>query len=149
MTVKLDVTSPPHLHCQFDFVEDLSSLPWKYGVAHDHILRASSCTNGCRTAFGVIFRSNPNVASSRWRTQTSRSARSSRSWTPSSLVLSYFAKLPHLGDLITSWPRFWWQTRNCLQRLLWNRRHFYLRLVLSSQRWTLSLVARFDSSTAS
>jgi hypothetical protein len=147
MTAKLDVTSPPHLHCQLNFVEDLSSLPWKYGVTHGHILRALSCTSRCRIAFGVIFRSNPNVASSQWRTQTSWSACSSWSWTPSSLVLSYFAKLLHPGDLITSWPRFWWRTQNCLRRLLWNRRHFYLRLVFSSRRWTLSLVARFDSST--
>jgi len=147
MTVKLDVTSPPHLHCQFDFVEDLSSLPWKYGIAHGRILRAPSRISGCRTAFGVIFRSNLNATSSRWRTRTSRSVRSSRSWTPSSLVLSYFAKLPHPGDLITSWPRFWWRTWNCLQRLLWNRRHFYLWLVFSSQRWTLSLVVQSDSLT--
>jgi hypothetical protein len=149
MTAKLDVTSPPHLHCQFDFVEDLSFLPWKYDVAHGHILRAPSRTSGCITAFRVIFRSNPNVASSQWRTRTSRSARSSRSWTPSSLVLSYFTKLPHPGDLITSRPRFWWRTQNCLRRLLWNRRHFYLRLVFSSRRWTLSLVARSDLSTTS
>jgi hypothetical protein len=65
------------------------------------------------------------------------------------LVLSYFAKLPHPGDLIISWPRFWWRTWNYLRRLLWNRRHFYLRLVFSSRRWTLSLVARFDSSITS
>jgi hypothetical protein len=36
---------PPHLHYQFDFVEDLSSLPCKYGVVHGHLLRAPSRTN--------------------------------------------------------------------------------------------------------
>jgi len=149
MTAKLDVTSPPHLHCQFDFVEDLSSFPWKYGVAHGHILWAPSRTSEWRIAFEVIFRSNLNVAFSRWRTRTSRNARLSWSWTPSSLVLLYFAKLPHPGDLITSWPHFWWRTWNCLRRLLWNRRHFYLRLVFSSRRWTLSLVTRSDLSTTS
>jgi hypothetical protein len=33
--------------------------------------------------------------------------------------------------------------------LLRNQRHFYLRMVFSSQRWTLSLVAWSDSSTTS
>jgi hypothetical protein len=33
--------------------------------------------------------------------------------------------------------------------LLWNQRHFYLRMVFSSQCWTLLLVARPDSSTTS
>jgi hypothetical protein len=36
-----------------------------------------------------------------------------------------------------------------LWRLLRNWRYFYLHLVFSSQRWSLSLVARTDSSTAS
>jgi hypothetical protein len=85
----------------------------------------------------------------RWRTRTSKSARSSWSWTPLSPVLPYFAKLPHLGDLVTSRPHFQWWTRNYLWRLLWNRRHFYLRMVFSSRHWTLSLVARPDSSTTS
>jgi hypothetical protein len=78
-----------------------------------------------------------------------RSVRSSWSWTPSSLVLPYFAKLPHPGDLATNQPCFRWWTRNCLWRLLWNRRHFYLHMVFSSRRWTLSLVTRLDSSTTS
>jgi len=140
---------PSHLHYQFDFVEDLSSLPCTYGVAHSHLLRAPSRTNEWRTAFGVIFRFDPNVASSWRRTRTSRGARLFWSWTPSSLVLSYFAKLPHPSDLVTSRPCFRWRTRNCLWRLLWNRRHFYLHLVFSSRCWTLLLVARFDSSTTS
>jgi hypothetical protein len=59
-----------------------------------------------------------------------------------SLVLLYFVKLPHPGDLATSWPHFRWWTRNCLWKLLWNWRHFYLCLVFSSRRWTLSLVTR-------
>jgi hypothetical protein len=66
-----------------------------------------------------------------------------------SLVLPYFAKLPHPGDLVTSRPRFRWWTWNCLWRLLWNRRHFYLHMVFSSRRWTLSLVVRPDSLTTS
>jgi hypothetical protein len=33
--------------------------------------------------------------------------------------------------------------------LLWNRKHFYFRMVFSSRRWTLSLVARSESSTTS
>jgi hypothetical protein len=139
----------PHLHYQFDFVEDLSSFPCTYGVTHGHLLRALSHISEWRTAFGVIFRFDPNVTSSWRRTQTSRGARSSWSWTPSSLVLSYFAKLPHPGDLVTSRPCFRWRTWNYLWRLLWNRRHFYLRLVFSSRRWTLLLVARLDSSTTS
>jgi hypothetical protein len=131
------------------FFKDLYSLPCNHGVAHSHILRAPSRSSEWITAFGVIFRFDPNAASSRWRTRTSRSARSSWSWTPLSLVLPYFAKLPHLSDLATSWPRFQWWTRNCLWRLLWNRRHFYLRMVFNSRRWTLSLVAQFDSLTTS
>ncbi len=54
----------------------------------------------------VIFRFDLNVASLWWRTRTSRGARSSWSWTPSSLVLLYFTKLPHPGDLVTSQPAF-------------------------------------------
>jgi len=140
---------PSHLHYQFDFVEDLSFLPCTYGVAHGHLLQAPSHTSEWRTAFGVIFRFDPNAASLWQRIRTSRGARSSWSWTPSSLVLSYFAKLPHLGDLVTSRPYFRWRTRNCLWRLLWNQRHFYLRLVFSFWHWTLSLVAQPDSSTTS
>jgi hypothetical protein len=68
----------------------------------------------------------------RWKTRTSRTARSSWSWTPSSMVLPYFTKFPHLGDFATSRPRFRWWTRNCLWRLLWNWRHFYFRMVFSS-----------------
>ncbi len=139
----------PHLHCWFDFVEDLYSLPCNHGVVHSHLLRAPNHSSEWRTAFGVIFRFDPNTTSSQWRTRTSRSACSSWSWTPSSLVLPYFAKLPHPGDLATSWPRFRWRTRNCLWRLLWNRRHFYLRMVFNSRRWTLSLATRSDSSTTS
>jgi hypothetical protein len=33
--------------------------------------------------------------------------------------------------------------------LLWNWRYFYLRMISSSRRWTLSLVAWSDSSTTS
>jgi hypothetical protein len=36
-----------------------------------------------------------------------------------------------------------------LWKLLWNRKHFYLRMVFNSRRWTLSLVVRPDSSITS
>jgi hypothetical protein len=39
-----------------------------------------------------------------------RGACSSWSWTPLSLVLSYFSKLSHLGDFVASRPCFWWRT---------------------------------------
>jgi hypothetical protein len=149
MITYLDFTIPPHFHCWFDFVEDISFLPWNYGVTHCHILRAPSRISEWRIAFGVIFKFDPNATSLWRRTRTLRGALSSWSWTPSSLVLSYFAKLPHLGDLVTSQPCFWWRTWNYLWRLLRNRRHFYLHLVFSSWHWTLSLVARSDSSTVS
>jgi hypothetical protein len=82
------------------------SFAWNYGVAHGHILRAASRTNEWRTASGVVSRSYPNTASSWWRIVTSRSACSSWSQTSSSLVLSYFSKLSHPGDLVASWPCF-------------------------------------------
>ncbi len=138
-----------HLHCNLIFVEDISSLPCKHGVAHGHLLRAPSRTSEWRTAFGIIFRFDSNAASLWRRTRTLRGAHSSRSWTPLSLVLSHFAKLPHLSDLVTSRSCFRWRTRNRLWRLLWNQRHFYLHLVFSSRRWTLSLVAWSDSLTTS
>jgi hypothetical protein len=125
------------------------SFPWNHGVAHGHILRAPSHSSEWRTASGIISRSDLNITSSWWRTQTLRSARSSWSWTPSSLVLSYFSELSHFGDFVASRPRFWWQTLNRLRRLVRNWRYFYLCMVFSSWRWTLPLVARSDSSTTS
>jgi hypothetical protein len=71
------------------------------------------------------------------------------SWTPSSLVLSYFSELSHFGDLVVSQPCFWWRTWNRLWRFLQNWRYFYLCMVFSSWRWTLLLVARSDLSTTS
>ncbi len=139
----------PSLLIRFCLKIWLFSSPWNHGVAHGHILRAPSRSSEQRTAFGVISRSDPNTTSSWWRTRTLKSARLSWSWTPSSLVLSYFSKFLHHGDLVASRPRFWWRTWNHLRRLLQNRRYFYLRMVFSSWRWTLSLVARFDSPTAS
>jgi len=151
MITHLNVTSPSHLHCQidFDWRSDFFSFPWNYGIAHGHILRAVSRTSEWRTASGVIFRSYPNTSSSWWRTQTSRGACSFWSRISSSLVLSYFSELSHLGDLTVSQPRFWWRTRDRLWKLLRNWRYFYLRMVFSSRHWSLSLVARSDSSTAS
>ncbi len=147
----LDVTSPSHLHCQFDPWLKIwfFSFSWNHGVMHGHILRALSHTSEWRTAFKAIFRSDPNTASSWWRTWTSRSAHLSWSWTPSSLILSYFSEFSHLGDLVTSRPYFWWGTWNRLQRLLRNQRYFYLHMVFTSWRWTLSLVVRSDSPTPS
>jgi len=139
----------PHLHCRFDFVEDLFVFPWNYGIVHCHILRAPSRISKWRTIFRVIFRFDPNATSLWQRTQTSKGVCSSWSWTPSNLVLSYFTELSHLGDLVTSRPCFRWWTRNCLWRLLRNQRHFYLRLVFSFRRWTLLLVMQLDSSIAS
>jgi hypothetical protein len=127
----------------------LFSSPWNHGVAHGHILWAPNHSSKWRVAYGVISRSDPNVTSSWWRTWTLRSVRSSWSWTPLSLILSYFSELSHFGDLVASRPRFWWWTWNRLRRLIWNRRYFYLYMVFSSWRWTLSLVARSDSSTTS
>jgi hypothetical protein len=82
------------------------SFPWNYGVTHDHLLRALIRTSEWRTASGIIYGLNFNVASSWWKTWNSRSSRSSWSWTPSSPVLSYFSKLSHLGDLVVSRPHF-------------------------------------------
>jgi hypothetical protein len=76
------------------------SSPWNHGVVHGHILRAPNHTREQRTTSGVISKSDLNVTSSWWRTQTSRSAHSSWSWTSSSLVLLYFSKLSHFGDLV-------------------------------------------------
>jgi len=125
------------------------SSPWNYDIAHGHILWAPSRTSEWRTASGMIFRSDPNIAFSWWKTQTSKGACSFWSWTPSSLILSYFSKLSHLGDLVASRPCFWWQTWNRLWRLLWKWKYFYFHMVFNSRHWTLSLVARFDSSTTS
>jgi hypothetical protein len=96
------------------------SFPWKYGVAHGHVLWAPCHSSEWRIAFGIIFRFDTNVTSLWWRSQTSRSAWLSWSWTPLSLVLSYFSEFSHLGDLVTNRPRFWWWTWNYLWRLLWN-----------------------------
>jgi hypothetical protein len=69
------------------------SSPWNYGITHVHILRAANHTSEWRTASKIISRFYPNTTSSWWKTRTSRGACSSWSWTPSSLVLSYFSKL--------------------------------------------------------
>ncbi len=125
------------------------SSPWSYGVAHGHILWASSRISKWKTASEVISRFDFNIASSWWKTWNLKSARLSWSRSPSGLVLSYFFELSHLGDFVTSQPCFRWWTWNRLWRLLWNWRYFYLRMISSSRRWTLSLVAWSDSSTTS
>ncbi len=62
------------------------SSPWNHGVTHGHILQVVSRTCEWRTAFIVISSSDPNATSLWWRTRTSRSARSSWSWTPLNLI---------------------------------------------------------------
>ncbi len=86
------------------------SFLWNYGVTYSHVLRAPSCTSEWRTIFGIIFRFDIDATSSWWRSRTSKGARSFWNWTLSSLVLSYFFELSHLGDFVTSWPYFWWWT---------------------------------------
>jgi len=81
-------------------------FPWNYGVTHGHVLWASNRSNEWRATSGIIFKFDTNVASSWWISQTLRGVRSSWSWTPSSLVLSYFSKLTYPGDLVVSQPRF-------------------------------------------
>jgi hypothetical protein len=76
-TAHLDVTSPPHLIVDLILIKDLFSFPWNHGIMYGHILRASNCTNEQRIAFGIISRSDPNIASSWWRSWTSRGACSS------------------------------------------------------------------------
>jgi len=82
------------------------SFPWYYGVAHGHVLQAPSRSSEWRTTSEVIFRFDTDATSSWWKSQTSRGARSFRSWTPSNLTLSYFSELSHLGDLVASRPYF-------------------------------------------
>jgi hypothetical protein len=81
-------------------------LSLNHGVMYDHVLWASSHTNEWRTALGVIFRFDVDVTSLWWKSQITRSAPSFWNWTPSSLVLSHFSKVPHLGDFVASRPRF-------------------------------------------
>jgi hypothetical protein len=146
---QFDESSTPTLSIRFWLKLWFLLSPWNYGVAHGHHLRAPSRISERRTAFGVISRFDPNIASSWWRTWNSRGARSSWSWTSSSLVLLYFSEFSHLGDLVASRPRFRWRTWNRMWRLLRHQRHFYLRMVFSSWRWTLPLVAWSDLLTAS
>jgi hypothetical protein len=110
----------PSLSIKFCLKIWFFSSPWNHGVAHGHILRAPSRSNERRTAFGIISRSDPNVISLWWKTQTLISARSSWSWTPSSLVLLYFFELSHFGDLVIGRLCFWWRTWNHLWRFLRN-----------------------------
>jgi len=149
MIVHFDVTSPPHIHCRFDLIKDLFSFPWNYGIMYGHVLRALSCTSEWRADPQIIFRFDIDVTSSWWRPQTARCVRLSWSWSPLSLVLSHFFKLSHLGDFVASRPCFWWWTQNRLWRLLWDWRYLHLRMVFNSYCWTLSLVARSNSPTAS
>ncbi len=130
-------------------IENLFSFLWNYGVAYGHVLWASSCTSEWRINFEVIFRFDVDITSSWWRPWTAKGACPSWSRSSSSLVLSHFSELSHLGDFVTSWPRFWWWTWNRLWRLLWDWRHLHLCMVFNSRHWTLSLVAWFDFPTTS
>ncbi len=132
------------LHCRFDFdwSSDFFPLPKIMASRMVTSYGPQAAQAKWRIASRVISRFDPNTTSSWWRTWTSRGAHSSRSWTSSSLVLLYFSKLSHLGDLVASRPRFWWWTWNLLWRLLQNQIHFHLCMVFSSRRWTLSLVER-------
>ncbi len=103
-------SSTPSLSIWFWLKLWFFSSPWSYGVVHGHILWASSRISKWRIASKVISSFDPNATSSWWRTWNSRSVHSSWSWTFSGLVLSYFSKFLHLGDLVTSRPHIWWQT---------------------------------------
>ncbi len=149
MIVHFEVTSPPHIHHQFDLAEDLLSFPWNYGVAYGHVLHASSCVSKWRAGLGVVFRFEVDATSPWRRTRIARSADSSWSRSPSSLILLHFLELSHLGDFVASRPYFWWWTWNHMWRLLRDWRHLHLRMVFNSRCWTLSLVARSGLSIAS
>jgi hypothetical protein len=148
-TFQCNKSFTPSLSIWFWLKHCFLSFPWNYGVVHGHHLRTPSRTSKWRTTFGVTSGFNLNVTSSWWRTWNSKGACLSWRWTPSSLILSYFFELSHLGDLVASWPYFWWRTWNRLWRLLWNWKYSYLCMVFSSRHWTLSLVVWFDSSTPS
>ncbi len=137
----LNVTSLPPIHYRFDFDFDLFSFPWNCGVAHGHVLQASSYTNEWKIDFGIIFRFDIDITSLWWRSQTAKGASSSWSQSFSNLVLLYFSKLSQLDDFVESWPYFWWWTWNRLWRLLQDWRHFYFHMVFNFWRWALSLVA--------
>ncbi len=139
MIMHFDVTSPTHIHCWFDLVENLFLFSWNYGVAYGHVLRASSCANEWRVGLGVIFSFDVDATSSWWKTRTMKGVR--LSWSRFPLVVSHFPELSHLGDFVVSQPRFWWWTQNRLWRLLWDWKHLHICMVFNSRRWTLLLVA--------
>ncbi len=143
----LDVTSPPHLITDLILIKDFFSFPWNHGVTYGHIVWASSCINEWKTAFGVISKFDPDATSLRWRSRTKRCAFVLK-LNPFELSIIVFFWTLTPGHLVASWPRFWWWTWNRMWRLLRNKRYFYLRMVFSSQRWTLSLVARSNLSIA-
>ncbi len=114
---------------RFGWISLLFSLKlWRW---YDHVLWASSCVNKWRAGSGIIFRFDVDATSSWWRLWTTRSACSSWNQSPSSLVLSHFSKLSHLGDFVASWPRLRWWTWNHLWRLLQDWRYLYLCMVFN------------------
>ncbi len=148
MIVHFNVTSPPHLHCRFDFDWSSDFFPFLEIMA-SHMVTSYGPQVAQANEKSSPESFDPNVTFSWWKTWNSIGARSSWNWTPSNLVLSYFSKLLLPSDLIASRPCFWWQTWNRLWRLLRNWKYFYFRMVFNSRCWTLSLVAWFDSSTTS
>jgi hypothetical protein len=125
------------------------SFIWIHGVMHEHIVWASSHTNEWKTTPWIIPKFDINPTPLWWKSQTAKNVLLFQSWTPLSLVLLHFLELLCLGDFVVGQPCFWWWSWNYLRRFLQNWRHFYLCMVFNSQRWTLSLVARFDLSTTS
>jgi hypothetical protein len=149
MPAHLNATSPPHLHCQFDF--DWSS---------DFFSPLEIMASRMATIYGPqTAQANEKPPSESSLDLTQHLMMKNLKFERCALVLKlnllepstivFFRTLSHLGDLAVSRPRFWWQTWNHLWRLLRHRRYFYLCMVFSSWRWTLPLVARFDSLTAS
>ncbi len=99
-------SSTPSLSIWFWLKHWFLSFPWNYGITYGHLLWAPNQISEWRTAFGVISGFDLNATSSWWKTWNLRGARSSWSWTPSNLVLSYFSKLSTLVILLQVDPTF-------------------------------------------
>ncbi len=87
----IDVTNPPHIHCWFDFdwiFFSLSLKLWRCILPRFIGIRLQS---EWRVISIVIFKFDIDVTSLWWKSQTSKSACSSWSWTLSNLVLSHLS----------------------------------------------------------
>jgi len=102
------------------FWSNFLNFTWIHGVAHDHVLWASSRTSEWRITSEVIPKFDIDPSPSWWKFRTMKGAPSFWSWTLSNLVLSHFFEFSYHGDFVTGQPRFWWWTWNCLLRFLWN-----------------------------